>query len=238
VSKLWAIARREIGAYFLSPVAYVVAAFFLLLSGYFFTLFLLSGPYVNMRPLASNMAVTLMFIVPILTMRLLSDEKRLGTDELLFTSPVGAGQIVLGKFIAAVTVYGTILALSGVFPVLLLRYGNPDIEPMLTGYLGLLLLGSAFIAVGIFASSITDHQVVAGVTGFALLLVLWLVGLAGESVSGLAGRVLTSLSMLDRLSDFLKGVVSSADVMFYLSAVFVFLFLAATVLEARRWSVR
>ena len=235
-SKTWWIARRELRAYFLSPLAYVVTAVFLLINGYIFAAMLLTSRYADLRLVLANMAVTLIFIVPVLTMRVLAEERRQGTDELLLTSPLTVAQIVIGKYLAALVLYALILALTGVYPLILWKYGHPEFMPMLTGYLGVFLLGAAFLAAGVFASSLSDSQVVAGAVGFGLLLTLWIIDWAAGGLQGTAAKILQQLSVLRHLGDFQKGVIDSGHVLFYLSLGFVFLFLAVRMVEKRRWS--
>lgn len=234
--KAWHIYRRELAALYLSPLAYASMAVFLLISGYFFALILLGGQMAEMRGAFSNMGLTFLFMAPVLTMRLLADERRTGTDELLLTAPLSVTDIVVGKYMAVMTVYVSGLALTALYPWYLYRFGTPDWGPILSGYLGLILIGGAFLAVGLFASSVTDNQMVAGVIGFGLLLLFWVCGWAGETLTGRTGDVLASLSLLDRFTDFHKGMIDSSNVLFYLSYIFAFLYLAVRAVERRRWS--
>lgn len=233
---VWYICRREVRAYFSSPLAYAVLAVFMLLTGYFFSLMALGGPYAEMRSVFANMAVLLLFIVPAFTMRLWPDERRQGTDELLLTSPVNVSEVVLGKFFAALALFAVMLLLSGIYPAILERFGNPDWLPILTGYLGMLLLGAAFIAMGLFAATLTDSAVVASLAGFGLLLVSWVIGWMADSFRGTAGTVLRKLSMIEHLGDFQRGVLDVQHIVFYLSVVVAFAFLATRMVEKRRWS--
>ncbi|MBI2874645.1 MAG: ABC transporter permease subunit [Firmicutes bacterium] len=234
--KVRALMRREAGVYFLSPMAYVFAALFLLLTGYFFSVMIMSSQYIEMRSILHNMVVIFLFVAPVLTMRLMAEERRMGTEELLMTAPLTAFQIVLGKFLAAVVFWVLLLAATAVYPIILQVFGNPEVIPILTGYLGVILAGSTFLALGLFASSLTDNQVIAGVVSFTMLLILWVIGLAGESAGGVTGQVLKNLSFIEHLQDFPKGIIDFSDVLFYLSAIAVFLFLTTRSLERRRWS--
>ncbi|MCL6451241.1 MAG: ABC transporter permease subunit [Acetobacteraceae bacterium] len=228
--------RREMSAYFLSPVAYVVIAVYLVLSGYFFSMILLATHSAEMRGTLGDMSLVFLFVAPVLTMRLLADERRTGTDELLFTSPLSTADIVAGKYLASLSVFLVMLALTGVYPIILMRYGQPDMGTVLSGYLGVFLLGAVFLAVGLFASSLTDNQVVAGMIGFGMLLLLWVLGWAGQSLENWLGRALAALSVLDRFSDFNKGVLDLSNAVFYLSYIAGFCFLTVFFLDRRRWA--
>src|SRR5918912_272449 len=163
------IARRELGALFVSPIAYVVAAAFLALSGYLFSILLITSSQATMTSLFQNVSFILLFVAPLLTMRLLADEQKQGTLELLLTAPVRDWEVVLGKFLAALALFGTILLCTLYYPLLIWRFGgNPDPGPILTGYLGMLLLAGAMFAIGTLASSLTENQIVAAVLAFGM----------------------------------------------------------------------
>ena len=252
--KRFAIYRRELGYFFNSPVAYVVITVFLVLAGYFFynllgyfnlaSMQVMQSPFQArslrltesvVQPLFGNLAVLLLLILPLLTMRLLAEERRAGTAEILFTCPVSDWDVILGKYFAALTVYATMLAMTAVFPALLARYAQPEPGPIVTGYLGLFLLGAAFIAMGLFFSSIGDNQVVAGVATFGCGLLFLLVGWVGPLVSPALAGVLSEISVLEHFASFAEGVVDTHDAIFYAGFVVCFLFLAARVLESNRW---
>jgi len=206
------------------------------LTGYFFTAIVTSLRLAEMRLVFPDMATIFLFVAPVLTMRLIAEEKRSGTDELLFTAPVSITAIVLGKFLAVLIVYCVILVLTFTYPGMLMRYANPDIGPIGSGYLGLLLVGAVFLSVGLFASSLTNSQVVAGIVTFGILLFTFVISWAANTFSGLAGQILSVFSLFDRLSDLQKGVINLSDIFYYVSFVFVFLFLTVRVLDSRRWS--
>ena len=236
LAKTWFIFRREVAAYFLSPAAYAVMAVYLLICGYFFSVSLIASQAAEMRGALGNMGITFLFMAPILTMRLLAEERRQGTDELLLTSPLSVGAIVAGKYLAVTAVYALILTITGIYPVIISIFGDPDAGPIITGYIGLFLLGASFLAVGVFASSVTDNQMVAGVVGFGILLLLWIFSWAGDALANDLGRALQAVSILNRFDDFRKGILDLANVLFYLSYIFGFLFLAVRMVEKRRWS--
>lgn len=232
--RAWSICKRELGAYFQTPTAYVVLAVYLILSGYMFASYAILAREAEMRTVLGNMAVVFLFIAPALTTRLWAEERRSGTDELLLTAPVSTAQVVLGKYLAALGLFAAFLALTGLFPGLMEAYGDLDWPATLTGYLGLALLGGAALAAGLFASSLTDSQAVAAVTGFGILLMFWLAGWIGDSLPGTAGKVLQYAALTRHYQDFAKGVIDLGDVLYLLSLATAFLFLAVRRLEAAR----
>src|SRR5271169_3600117 len=208
------ICRKELSSYFRSPIAYGVLAFFALIAGYFFYVAVVyfvrmsvqssmmgqSQPMsVNdsvVRPLLGNISVIGLFLIPTITMRLFAEEKRSGTIELLVTSPVKDIAIIMGKFLAALTLYGAMLGLSLVSMATLFLYGKPDLRPMVAGYLGLLLLGGSLLAIGTFISTCTKNQIVAGVAGFSVCLMLWVLDWLSSFQDSVAGKVLSYISVL------------------------------------------
>lgn len=231
------IARRELGVYFASPIAYLVMAGFLAIAGYFFSAILILSRQATMEFVFSNMVVILLFVAPLLAMRLVSEEQRSGTIELLMTSPVRDWQVIWGKWLAAFVLYLVMLAFTGLYVVVLWRLGNPDYGPILSGYLGMALLGGAMLALGTLSSALTENQIVAAVLGITLVVLLY-VSSALTDIAGpdsLAGRFFGYLSLSDHLFDFTRGVVDTTHVIFYLSVVAGALYVATRVLETRRW---
>jgi len=229
------IARRELLAYFISPIAYMVSAVFLLIAGYLFSLILIQSRQATMEGLFFNIMVVLIFVVPLLTMRLLADEQKTGTIEILLTAPVRDWEVVLGKYLAAMGMFGVMLACTLYFPFILWRVGGtPDWGPILTGYLGLILLTSAMMAIGTLTSAVTENQIVAAVLGFGILLLLWLIDAAGNIATGSAS-VLTYLSLPTHYNDFARGAINLEDVVYYLSVTIGSLFIATRMLETRRY---
>lgn len=229
------IAQKELRAYFASPIAYVVIAAFLAIMGFFFWLIVSLSREASLRGVFANMAITLLFIAPALTMRLLAEEQRSGTIELLLTLPVRDWQVVLGKFLASLAVLALMLALTLYYPLLLLRFGDPDRGPIIAGYVGLLLLGGSFLAIGVFTSSLSRNQVVAALLGFGAMLILWLIDIAGRLLGPPVSDVVTYMSLSDHYFDFIRGIIDSKDVIFYLSVMAGFLFLSVETLQLRRW---
>jgi len=229
------IARRELLAYFTSPIAYVVTAAFLAISGYLFAAILNITREATLRYLFGNLMVILLFVGPLLTMRLLAEEQRSGTIELLLTAPVRDWEVVLGKFLASLSLFLLILALTLYYPFILARFGEPDLQATAAGYLGLLLFGSSILSIGLFTSALTRNQIVAAILGVGLGLILWLVDAVGNFFGPPIAGVLDYLSLNQHFNDFTRGVVDSRDVIYYLSVVIAGIFLATRVLETRRW---
>lgn len=231
------IARKELNTFFGSPVAYVVTAFFLLVMGYFFYLITVLSRQAALRDVFGNMSVILLLVMPFLTMRLLAEEERMGTIELLLTSPVRDWEVVVGKFVGALVFFLFMLALTLLYPLLLSRLGSPDWGPIGSGYLGVLLYGAAALAIGVFASSVSQNQIVAGFLSFAILIIMFLLDAAGRAVSGggWLSNLLQNLSLQAHFDDFIRGIVDTAHIAYYLALVAFFLFLATRIVEARRW---
>ena len=235
VRNVWAVAARELRSYFLSPLAYVVIALFLALAGYLFALILANGREASLRGLVQNVSVLYLFIVPAISMRLLAEEQRTGTIELLLTNPVQEWEIVTGKFLASVMLVLVMLGLTLLFPLFLFIYGNPDRGPIVTGYLGIFLQSAAFLAVGLWASSLTQNQIVAAIVAFALLLILWLSDNLGQFLGGTIGSIVSYTSVINHFQSFPQGVVQSNDVIYYLSLVLAGIVLSTLSLQSRRY---
>lgn len=235
MTKIWAVYRREVEAYFLSPVAYVFMAVFLLLTGWFFSARLFVTQYINMQVVFANMTFMFVFIAPLITMRLLAEERRMGTDEFLLTAPLTVGQIVMGKYLASVTLYLAFLALTSVYPWILHRYAFPDWVTISTGYLGVVLVGAAYLAVGLLASSLTSSQMVAGLLGFGSLLLSLVVDRAAVVSTGLMGQVLQAMSVSARANGLYMGVLNLGDIFYLVSFTGGLLFLTVRVMERRHW---
>jgi len=248
------IAKRELQTYFSSPIFYVITTVFLVLTGFFFSsaiswfsqqsIQLAQNPqyyqYVNINqmvftPLFHNMSIILLLMLPLLTMRLFAEEKKIGTDELLFTSPISVGQIILGKYLAALAVLAIMLALTLLPAVFTFFWGNPELAQILNGYLGLFLMGAAFIAVGIFFSSLTENQIVSAMLTFGALLLFWILNWAAYSATGMWKGVLNYLSIFQHFDDMTRGILDTKDVAYYLSFAFVGIFLTHSVIQSKRW---
>lgn len=254
MTNIWSLVKKEVRAYFGSPIAYVVIAGFLLLVGYFYyslmswfnatAMQMAQNPYyaqqVNINdmvfsPLFHNMTIILILVAPLLTMRLLAEEKKTGTDELLFTSPLSVGEIVLGKYLAALVMWLIMLGLTVILSVFAFAYGNPELAPWLTGYLGLFLVGALFIAIGLFYSSLTENQIVAAFLTVVTLLLLLVLNWVTSSGGGSWRAVLGYLSFSDHFGQMTQGILDTKDLVYFLSFSFFGLFLTHSVIQSRRW---
>jgi ABC-2 type transport system permease protein len=182
-----------------------------------------------------NTSVVVLFVLPMITMRTYAEEKRSGTIELLLTSPVTDFQIIMGKFFGAMALYGVMLAVTLLYIAILFVYGNPEWRPIAIGYLGLLLLGGSFIALGLLISSLTKNQIVAGISTFAVLLILWVINWAANSAGPTMASVLNYLSITDHFDDFSKGILDTKHLVYYLSFITFGLFLTAKSVDTERW---
>ena len=248
-----AIAEKELRSYFASPIAYILIGFFSLLFGWFFYVYLMAfvnqseqmvqfggggGANVNqmmIRGLLQNTAVIILFVMPMITMRTYSEEKRSGTVELLLTSPVTDLEIILGKFIGALALYGAMLLVTMLYMAILFKIGNPEWRPLVAGYLGLLLMGGCFLSIGLFLSSVTKNQIVAAFLTFATFLMLWIINWLGESSTQTTRDVLNFLSITEHFDDFSRGIIDTKHVVYYLSFITFGLFLTAKSVDSERW---
>ncbi len=235
MKNVWAVATRELRSYFLSPLAYVVIALFLALAGYLFALILNSSREASLRGLVQNVSVLYLFIVPAISMRLLAEETRSGTVELLLTNPVQEWEIVTGKFLSSIMLVLIMLGLTLLYPLFLFMFGNPDVGPIITGYLGVFLQAAAFLAVGLWASSLTSNQIVAAIISFALLLVLWLSDNLGQFLGGTIGQIVSYSSVINHFQSFPQGVIETKDVIYYLTLVIAGVVLSTLSLQSRRY---
>ena len=233
-----AIAGKEMRAYFASPIGYVLIGLFSLLFGYFFYVYLMifnqqsqqamqfgqpGGANINqmmIRGLFQNAAVIILFVMPMITMRTYSEEKRSGTIELLLTSPVTDLEIILGKFFGSLALYAAMLLVTVLYMVMLFKISNPEWRPIVAGYLGLLLMGSCFLSTGLFISSLTRNQIVAGFLTFATFLLLWIVNWIGESSGPTTQAVVSYLSITEHLDDFVRGIIDTKHVVYSLTFFF------------------
>ena len=234
--KVLAIMKKELQSYFYSPIAYIVFASFLLIVGYLFWIVLVTSKMATLEPLLYNASFVLLLASPVMTMRLLSEERKGKTMELLLTSPISPTQIILGKYLASMVLYLVLIVLTFQYPLILSRYsGGLDLGPVYSGYIGLILLSSAFVSLGLFASSLSENQVVSAMLSFGGLMLFWIFGWAKHAFDNWFGHMLGSLSIFDRYSDFLRGIVDSGNLIFFVVFTFIWLFLATRVLESERW---
>jgi ABC-2 type transport system permease protein len=253
LNKIWTIAWKDYKTYFTSPIAYIIIAGFLMIMGW---MFFFSLSHFNMqmmqykqfgmgkgvsitdgivRPLYGNMNVIFLLLVPFVTMRLFAEERKLQTIQLLMTSPISLWEMICGKFLSAILLIITMLASTLVYPVVLMVFGNPDAGPIFTSYLGTFMLTSCYVAIGIFFSSMTENQIVAGALTFAAGLFLWLINWASQSAGPVFSDFLDYLSLIQHYNNFSQGIIDTSDIVFYVSFVFLGLFLTHRVLDSYRW---
>ncbi|MEW5717242.1 MAG: ABC transporter permease [Chloroflexota bacterium] len=237
MKNLWTITQRELKAYFVSPVAYVISAAVLVMMSVLFVAILLQTRDSSLRPLFSNMFFLFVIFAPALTMKQLAEEQRMGTIELLLTSPVHDWQVVLGKFLGSFILFIVMWLVPTLFYVLILQvFGSPDYGSILSAYLGFLLIGAACLAIGMFASSLTQNQAIAFIVGAVGLLLMWIADVAVTIVgSGAISDALTYLALPRHFNDFFQGLIDTTNIVYALSVVVIFLFLATQVLQSRRW---
>ena len=247
------ICRKELRSYFVSPIAYLLLTMFAVIFGFFFWN---SVGYFNMmglesqmrgqsfpmsvneyviRPLLSNVSVIGLFFIPMITMRLFAEEKRTGTIELLATSPIRDIEVIIGKWLSALILYAVMLAFTAVNFAFLFKYGNPDWRPLAIGYLGLLLQAGGLLAVGTFISTLTKNQIIAGAATFGVCLMLWVMEWVAGYETAAWARVLAYLSVITHFESFAKGVLDSKDALYYVSLIFLGLFLTSRSMESLRW---
>jgi ABC-2 type transport system permease protein len=258
MTNILAIYRKEMRSYFISPIAYIILAFFTAIAGYFFygllvqfleysmrsmmqaQYYKMAPPPVNVnelvvRPLFLNMSIIVLFFLPAITMRLFSEEKKSGTIELLMTSPITQTQTIIGKFLAGCSLYAVMVFLTIPYIATLFLYGNPEYGPVLTGYLGMLLFGFSFVAIGLVISSLTENQIISAIATFGVLLLLWVIDWMAAYTGPTIGAFFSYISVIDHLEGFAKGIINSQDVVFYVSLTAFALFLTYSSMESLRW---
>jgi len=250
-----AIVAKELRSAFVSPIVYVVGAVFLLIFGILSYLAVINAgaqairvmqlqggaAQLNLndlvfRPTFYSTAIILLLVLPILTMRLFAEERKLRTFELLLTSPVGINEIVVGKFLAIYGIFLGLLALTGIVPLILSFYSSFDWNPVMTGYLGLALIGALFLATGVVASALTENQIVAAFLSFGFLILFWLLGALGTILGDTAlGQVISYLSFIEHFDRMVRGLIDTKDLVYYFTGLVFMLFLAHRVVESQRW---
>ncbi len=253
MKNILAICEKELNSYFSSPIAYLTMAMFAILFGFFFwnsvgyfvsisvqsmamgRSFPMDINEMIVRPLLLNTSVIGLFLIPMIAMRLFAEEKRSGTIELLLTSPVHDAEIVIGKWLAALTLYGALLLISFANIGFLFLYGKPDWQPLAAGYLGLILQAGALLAIGAFISTLTKNQIIAGVSTFAACLLLWVFEWVGGYETAVWAKAMAYMSVVSHFEPFAKGVIDSKDAVYFLSLIFLGLFLSVRSLESLRW---
>jgi gliding motility-associated transport system permease protein len=253
MKNIWVICCKELRTYFVSPIAYILFIMFALIFGWFFWNMVGAFVFYSMasqmrgemfpmnineqivRQLLGNMNVIGLFFIPLMTMRLFAEEKRNGTIELLATSPIRDGEVILGKWLASVILYAAMLLLTALNFIYLFKYGNPDWKPIVVGYVGMMLQAAAMLAIGTFISTLTKNQIIAGAATFGVCLLIFVLGWVGGYESSTWAQVLTYMSVTTHMESFAKGVLDSKDTVYYLTVIFLGLFLTARSLESLRW---
>lgn len=260
MKNILAVLQKELRSYFVSPIAYVVLTVFLVISGYFFynivSIFVersmmmmmqsqqfggtppaMDVPSLVSRNFFGVVSTVILFMLPMITMPTFADEKRRGTIELLLTSPVTNVQIILGKFLAALSFFLVMLLPTMLYHIFVYVYSSPKMTfgPVFSGYLGLLLLGGALISLGIFISTLTENQIVAASVTFGAFLILWVIDLSARSGGTVVQEVVSYLSILNHFEDFSKGVIDTSSLVVYASFIFLGLFLTHRSIESLRW---
>ena len=253
IKNIWYIARKDFRGYFTSPIAYIVIAGFMLIMGWMFFYTLSHFEMQNMqyqqfnmgkgvsitegivRPLYGNMNVIFLFIVPFITMRLFAEEKKQHTIELLMTCPVTLTEIILGKFFSSFLMIKIMLAITLIYPIILFSSGNPELGPIVTSYIGTILLASCYLSLGVLFSALTENQIVAGSLTFASALFFWLVNWASQAAGPVWSEVFNYLSLISHYNNFGQGLLNSSDIIYYCSFIGFGLFLTHRVLDSFRW---
>jgi len=241
---LYAVFRKELGHYFVSPVAYVIVGLFLFLSGYFFILYVgvaneqsPDAPTWVIRAFLNFLALVFLFFLPMVTMGIFAEEKKRGTMELLMTSPITELEIVVGKFLASLTLFAAMLLPTAGCLVYVWMHSDPTppFRILLGGYFGALLFGGSLLALGSFLSSLTENQIIAAALTFAAFLLLWAIDFGTRGASGPSGAVLQYLSVINHYDDFTRGIIDTAGVTYYVSFIVLFLFLTVRSVDSMRW---
>ncbi len=254
MKKAWIVFKRELSAYFVSPIAYVVLAMFIIITGILFysnvvwyadaSFRMMQNPYfatsLNLtedfiRPMFANLSVLLLFVVPALTMRTFAEEKRNGTIELLLSYPITDNHVIWGKFLATVAFFSIMLLVTLYYPGYLFFIGSPEIGPLITAYAGFFLLGILFISAGLFTSTLTENQIIAALLAFGFNLTFWVIGWIGGSDAGIMKEVLSYLSIIEHYDPMTRGILNSKNIVYFLSLTTLFLFLTNRSLLSKNW---
>ena len=256
IKKIWIIGVKDFKTYFISPIGYLVISSYIFVIGYMFYMRLIfflnqkmmSAQYAQygqtmdvslndaiIKPVYGSMNLIMLFVIPLITMRLLSEEKKQKTMELLLTSPISHFEIVAGKFLSAMLLIGVTFAFTIAYPVILYIGGNPDMGQVFTMYLGLLCVSACYIAIGLFWSSMTENQIISAVLTFISLLFMWIIDWSAQALGSTLGDVTGYLSIIRHFDSFFDGTINSKDVVYYLSFTFFGLFLSYLGIESKNW---
>lgn len=229
-----AVYKREMKIYFYSPIAYVVIGLFIFLSSMFFSNLFYEGN-TDYNGILNSMGFIAIFLVPVLTMRSIAEDRKNGIDVLFITSPQSTTSIVLGKYLALLTVFGVAILLTAVYPIVLFVYGNPFITQIIGGYIGFILIIATFISIGLFGSALTENQIIAAVVSFVMLMVMWVTDSVANYASGIVKVFLNWFSLISRFREFNIGILNLSNIIYYLSFITIFVLLTITIIEKRRW---
>ncbi len=252
---IWAIAKKDLKNYFLTPIGYLVLTVFAGLMSWMFCAALFDFlkraqamqmygggmPEMNVnamviQPILGNMAVIFLLMGSLITMRLVAEEKKMRTMELLLTSPIKPYELILGKYISALILFAAMLAVTAIHPILMGIFGgNPDLSQILAGYLGVFLLGASFLSLGLFISAMTENQITAGAVTFGLFLFFWIISWISGPADSPGAKMMQYISIIDHLSNFIRGLIDTQDVVYYVSFTFFGLFLTHQAIEFQRW---
>jgi len=226
---------KELKSFFMTPIAHVISAFFLLFMGLVFSLLIYYEKSADLRALLTTGVVTMLLMAPITTMRLFAEEKKSGTIELLLTNPITDWEIVVGKYMAIFAFFLCLVVFTFQFPLILLYYSAPDVGLIVSNYLGFVLVGAAFIAIGTLTSSLCKNQIVSAISSFSILLLLWFVDEIGEILPSRYSALSKYISLYSHYDNLVMGKIDTSDVIFFLSFVFFVLFLTTRIVESRKW---
>lgn len=233
---MFAIFKKEIKSYFYSPIAYIIIGFFVLIISVLFFIANVINMSADFSSTISTASFLLVIIIPILTMRLIAEDRKSGVEVILITSPVSIGKIVLGKYFAALTIFLVMTVITIIFPVIMSFFGTIAVPQIISTYLGFILLGAALISIGIFASSLTENQIIAVVIAFVIMLVTWIISPVATYAGGIIATVLNWISLPAKFNNFTSGILDLSDVIYFISFIAIFIFLTIRMIEKRRWS--
>lgn len=234
---MFAILKKEISSYFKSPIGYIILAIYWLFGGFYFYFTALVHNSASLTYLFSNLFLITIFIVPVITMRLLSEEKKQKTDQLLLTAPISLTSLVLGKYLASLIMFAACISITLLYTVTIACFTRPDYAVIFGNILGIMLLSAALISIGMFLSSLTENQIIAAVSGFAIGLIIFLLDVISRHIPiEFLSKMLSSLSFMSHYNNFTLGIINLVDIVFFLSVCAIFNFLTIRVFEKKRWA--
>ncbi len=233
---MYAIFKKELKSYFYSPVASVMIGLFVLVIAILFFITNILSLSADFTKTIATASFLLVIIIPILTMRLIAEDRKTGVEVILLTSPVSVSKIVLGKYFAALVVFIIMTLITLIFPLIMSFFGTIAIAQTFSTYLGFILLGAAMTAIGIFASSLSENQIISVVLGFVIMLVIWIINPVGTYAGGVLSVVLNWISLPAKFNNFTSGILDLSDIVYFVSFAAIFIFLTIRFIEKRRWS--